>query len=110
LLGHLGATAGRGCFGFLLRRVALRFCLVLLGLALASEVVTTGHRTGGFLGPALHVLDDALHGFSGSRFVVRHGLIPLSSAYVVEQFRLKRRSTKSDRPVTRRGRSLFSRP
>src|ERR1700751_5196369 len=53
LLGHLGATAGRLCFGFLLRGVALCLRLVLLGLALAGEVVTAGHRAGGFLGPAL---------------------------------------------------------
>ena len=41
LLGYLRATAGRFRFGFLLCRVAVCFCLVLLGLALASEVVAT---------------------------------------------------------------------
>src|SRR3974390_693569 len=77
LLGYLRATAGRFRFGFLLCRVAVCFCLVLLGLALASEVVATGHRTDGFLGPALGVLDDALHRFSRSRLVgVRHGSVP----------------------------------
>src|SRR5947209_9109581 len=66
LFGRLGAAASGLRLGFFLRRVALCVRLVLLGLALAGEVVTTGHRTDGFLDPAFGVLDDALHGFCRS--------------------------------------------
>jgi hypothetical protein len=53
LLGDLGGAASRLGFGFFLGRVALGFCLVLLSLALASQVVTTGNGADGFLDSAL---------------------------------------------------------
>jgi hypothetical protein len=49
LLSYLGAAAGGFCFGFLLCCVALCFRLVLLGLALASEVVVTSYCPDGLL-------------------------------------------------------------
>ena len=72
-VGYPGAAAGGLCFGFLLCRVALCFGLVLLGPALASEVISTTHSSDGFLDPSLDVLDDALDGFRRSGLVgVRH--------------------------------------
>ena len=46
--------------GLFLRGVALRFGLVLLGLALVDPVVATGHRADYFLGLAHDVFHDAL--------------------------------------------------
>ena len=54
---YLGAAAGSLRFGLLLRRVALCLRLVLLGPALASEVVTTSHAPDDFFGLAFGVLD-----------------------------------------------------
>lgn len=51
LLGRLGAATRGFRLGFLLRRVTLRFGLVLLRLALTGQVIATGHRAYGLLGP-----------------------------------------------------------
>ena len=43
--------------------LALRFGLVLLGLAFALEIIVAGDGADGLLGLALHVFDDALDAF-----------------------------------------------
>src|SRR6476660_2781866 len=75
-LGGLRGATRRLCLGFLLRGVALRIGLVLLGFTLVVEVVATGHGARDFLGLALHTLDDALDGFFGTAVVVSHDAIP----------------------------------
>src|SRR4029078_854025 len=91
LLGCLRASAGRLGFGFLLCDVLLGVGLVLLGLALADHVVTTGHGADRFLGLALHVLDGALDAFLGTTVLLSHihssvkriqlGIVPTWWAY-----------------------------
>jgi hypothetical protein len=69
LLCYLGGAAGSLRFGFLPRRVALCLRLVLLGPALASEVVTTSHAPDDFFGLALtsSIPLSGLRGLSDSR-------------------------------------------
>jgi len=71
---YLGAAAGSLRFGLLLRRVALCLRLVLLGPALASEVVTTSHAPDDFFGLAFDVLDppSGVRGLSDSRALPIH--------------------------------------
>lgn len=76
LLRRVGAAASRLGFGFRLCRVALCLRLVLLGLALASEVVATCHTPDNFLGLALDVLNDALYRFGRSLVGVRQWIPP----------------------------------
>jgi hypothetical protein len=66
LFGRGGAAARRFGFSFPLGGVALSFGLVLLGLALAGEVILTEYASGRFLGLTLHAFDDAAHAFFGS--------------------------------------------
>src|ERR1700737_4474225 len=72
LLRSLGAATGSFRFGLFLRGVALGLGLVLLRLALADEVVATGHGPDRLLGLALDVFDDASDSFFGSA-VLCHG-------------------------------------
>src|SRR5437016_4076702 len=57
---HAGRSPGRFRFGFLLRRIALRFGLVLLGLTFTEKVIATGQRTDHRFDLALDAFDDAL--------------------------------------------------
>jgi len=49
---------------------------LLLGLALADHVVTSGDGADRFLGLALHVLDDALDAFCRTAVLVSHCYLP----------------------------------
>ena len=49
--------------------------LILLGLALADQVVAAGHGADGFLRLTLDVLDDAPDGFLGTAVLLRHGFL-----------------------------------
>src|SRR6478736_1846359 len=79
LLGDLGGRASAFGLGLLLGGVALGICLVLLGLALAVEIIATGHGARDLLGLALNALDDALDGLFGT-VVVSHCAIPPSES------------------------------
>jgi hypothetical protein len=78
LLSLLASLVGLGCgpsafrFGFLLRGLALRVGLILLGLAFALNVVATRDRAHNFFGLTLSALDDALDGFFRSAVVLPH--------------------------------------
>src|SRR3954466_740176 len=72
LFGDLGGCAGAFGLGLFLGGIALGICLVLLGLALAVEIIATGHGARDLLGLALNALDDALDGLFGTAVVVSH--------------------------------------
>src|ERR1700741_1200301 len=79
LFGDLGRGAGAFGLGLLLRSVALRVGLVLLGLILAVQMITSGDGTGHLFGLALHTFDNALDGLRGPAVLLRHGSTLLSS-------------------------------
>ena len=74
LFSSLGATTCRFRLGFSLGNIALGIGLVLLGLALFGQVVTTAQGADGFLNLAFGAFDDALDAFLGST-VLSHALL-----------------------------------
>jgi hypothetical protein len=77
LFGGFGTRTRRFGLGFPLGRIALSIGLVLLGLALADQVITAGDISANLFDLALNAFDDSLDPFFGSAVLIPHGSVLL---------------------------------